>query len=302
MLLHYIFYILITGSFADVDPYLNNNVLRPQWGVNFKYNSVLHHNLAWMSIVTEIPLPPLNKFHFPDRNFTLDCDFNVTESKIGNLPTWQMKEDVRETMETYWFAPAWLRETCEHTQPVLSLLEKREQYYNQRLLNLVQNELYSPMPIPLSAGRKKRFAALAILALAGLVTLAVESISGYLQRKRNKAMARAMDTLHRSHRGTLNRLYKHEDDLLMYGTYSLNSTEEILSALKGLYTKQSSLERHITTLRDSHWPGLYMTSWWNVLSYGTELNYYIHTIYHKYPFLYTELIVQDLLNGIATLS
>ena len=55
--------------------------------------------------------------------------------------------------------------------------------------------------------RPKRFASVAIPAIAGLVTLAVESVSGYLQNRRNKAMAKAMDALHSAHRGLSNRLY-----------------------------------------------------------------------------------------------
>ena len=91
------------------------------------------------------------------------------------------------------------------------------------------------MPALGSAGRPKRFASMAIPAISGLVTLAVESVSGYLQNRRNKAMAKAMDTLHSAHRGLSNRLYRYEDDLLLYGTFSLNTTDEIIASLKGIY-------------------------------------------------------------------
>ena len=113
-----------------------------------------------------------------------------------------------------------------------------------------------------------------------------------------------MDALQKSNRGVLDKLYKHENDLLLYGTYSLKSTNEILSTLKGLYTRQSALENHMTNLSKDWWPGLYLSSWQAILHYGTELQYYLHTISEKYTFLYTELIehVRDLTKGIATLS
>ena len=98
---------------------------------------------------------------------------------------------------------------------------------------------------------------MAIPTIAYLVTLAVESISGYLQSKRNKAMAKAMDTLPANQKGLANRLYKYEDDLLFYGTFSLNSTEEILSSIQGIFLRQSSLEGHIRELHEQ-WPTLYL--------------------------------------------
>ena len=48
------------------------------------------------------------------------------------------------------------------------------------------NELKTAIPALESAGRTKRFVS-ALPAITGLVTLAVESINGYLQSRRNKA-------------------------------------------------------------------------------------------------------------------
>ena len=94
-----------------------------------------------------------------------------------------MRLNVKEMLKTYSFGPTWLRRICEHSQPILSLMQKRELYYKDKLLSLVQDDLYGTLPAPHPVGRNKRFAALVIPALAGLVTLAVESVSGYLQRK-----------------------------------------------------------------------------------------------------------------------
>ena len=80
-----------------------------------------------------------------------------------------------------------------------------------------------------------------ISAVTGLVTLAVEGISGYLQSKRNKAMANAMDALHRAQVENYDSLQQYKDDLLLYGSYSLNSTTDILNTLEGMYVNQASI-------------------------------------------------------------
>ena len=49
---------------ASIGPELNQNQPRFPWGVNFKYNGMLHHNLARVWIVTKIPLPKPNNFTF----------------------------------------------------------------------------------------------------------------------------------------------------------------------------------------------------------------------------------------------
>ena len=50
------------GSCLDIDPNLHYNQLRFPWGVNFKYNGQLHHNLARVWVVTKFNLPPIGKF------------------------------------------------------------------------------------------------------------------------------------------------------------------------------------------------------------------------------------------------
>ena len=77
--------------------------------------------------------------------------------------------------------------------------------------------------------------------MTGLVTLAIEAVGGYLQRKRNKAMATAMDTLHEVQLDTYDKLQRHRKDLLLYSTYSLKSTNAVLNTLQGMYTNQATL-------------------------------------------------------------
>ena len=215
---------------AEINPYLYENQLRFPWGVNFKYNGLLHHNLARVWIVTKFPLPPLNKFYFPSFNFHPQCDFNKSSSSSsvpdsgpfnGHLSTKghpsapaERKIGVR-TEELNWARP-WLRQVCEHSLPILSLIQKKDDFYRSKLQQLVEHDLYGNLLSHRSAGRSKRFAAIVVPAIAGLVTLAVESLSGYLQNKRHKAMAKAMDALQQNQRLTFNQLHRYKDDLLLF--------------------------------------------------------------------------------------
>ena len=139
--------------------------------------------------------------------------------------------------------------------------------------------------------------------MTGLVTLAVEGISGYLQDKRNKAMANAMDALHKAQTDTYGQLQRYKDDLTLYGSYSLKSTTDVLNSLEGMYRHQSSISEIITNLPDILWPVLYQSVGGHS-TYGTHLSIHAMTQTHKLDFLYDLLIerIQKLVKGIATLS
>ena len=99
-----------------------------------------------------------------------------------------------------------------------------------------------------------------------------------------------MDTLQQNQKLTFNQLHRYKDDLLLYGTYNLKSTESILDALQGLYHGQSSLERHITHIQDSDWPKVYLRCHTGLVSYVAELNFFLHSISNKLDFLYSTMI------------
>ena len=148
-----------------------------------------------------------------------------------------------------------LRQLCEDSLPLFSLIESREDYHRHKLLELVEQDLYGTLQIYRTNGqRSRRFTSLVISAVTGLVTLAVEGISGYLQNKRNKAMANAMDALHKAQTDQYNTLRWYKDDLLLYGTYSLNSTLGVLDTLEGMQLNQASLSDTISNLPSGEWP------------------------------------------------
>ena len=95
----------------------------------------------------------------------------------------------QSSIDLNWARP-WLRHVCENSLPILSLVQRKDNFYRSKLQHLVEHDLYGNLLSHRSAGRSKRFAAIVIPAIAGLVTLAVESLSGYLQNRRQKPWQR----------------------------------------------------------------------------------------------------------------
>ena len=283
----------------EIDPLLHQNQLRFPWGINFKYHGKLHHNLARVWVVTKFNLPPREKFNLPPADIEPDCEFNY----MSNLTQKNISSKYRKAADTFPYVRPRLASLCMDSKPLFHLMATREKFLRETLLSLVEKDLYQPLIQYRSPGRSKRFASLAISAVTGLVTLAVEGISGYLQDKRNKAMANAMDALHKAQADTYDQLQRYKDDLTLYGTYSLKSTTDVLDSLEGMLAHQSSLSEIITNLPSIMWPLLYQ-SWGGHTTYGTHLALHAMTQSHKLDFLYELLInkIQSLVKGIATLS
>ena len=221
---------LAMAAFAtsvEIDPNLHHNQLRFPWGVNFKYHGQLHHNLARMWVVMKFTIPPLNKFHFPSVKVTPDCDFNISKHAYERGGS-----QLRKVTRQYGKVPTLLRAICKQSLPMFSLFEKREEFNRKKLLQLVEEDLYGTLKAYRFPNRSKRFAGMVISAVTGLVTLAIEGISGYLQSKRNKAMANAMDALQGAQIDMFDKLQRYKQDLLLYGTYSLKSTNAVSTHCK----------------------------------------------------------------------
>ena len=296
MLLFKLFTIVATifqvtrSTTVTTNPGIHENKIRFPWGVNFKYNGILNHNLGRVWVVTKIPLPKISDFEFPEINFEPDCDFD-----IGS-------ETDHAWTDKYYPLKSWLTQACEDARPLIHLLKAKEKFYRNEVHRIMENELYSAIPDLESAGRQKRFVTL-IPAIAGVVTLAVESIGSFLQHRRNKAMAKAMDALHKSQVNGNNRLNRYRDDMLMYGQFSLNGTEEITNSLRDMYEHQSNIEDYMRNLT-TEWPRWYLSDPAGISYYTSHLSVYIQTLNEKYNIMYRELLdnLHRIITGVAKLS
>ena len=212
---------------ATFSPDIKQNELRFPYGTNFKYNGILHHNMARVWIVTKFPLPKFVDLDLTERVLEPDCNFAVTKHHVEGV--WA---------ERYSYLTVWMHQICKSLRPHVKLIQEKEKYYKNELKQLLDEDISHAIPALGSAGRTKRFAAALIPAIAGLVTSAVESVSGYLQNKRNRNIAAAVNALSRENGHIKNQLNRHDEDLLLYGEFNMNSTEELVETLQEMYSRQ----------------------------------------------------------------
>ena len=78
LLIYFLLNILAHGEGATFSPDVKQNELRFPYGVNFKYNGILHHNMARVWIVTKFQIPKFEDLLFKEHDFMPECDFSIT--------------------------------------------------------------------------------------------------------------------------------------------------------------------------------------------------------------------------------
>ena len=87
---------------------------------------------------------------------------------------------------------------------------------------------------PACSFRIKRGFTAFVPALAGLATIAVESIGSFLQKKRNTTLSKGLNAIKSDQSLAWNSIKQLEDDFLLYGKYNLDSLEKIIHTVNHL--------------------------------------------------------------------
>ena len=98
---------MISASQIQMPQELYMNRLNMSFGINYKYNGLLHHNLERVWVVTKIAIPKLEDAHFPDINFDPDCKFT---RKLNNARQAAKYE---------------IQSICKSMKPLISLLKQK---------------------------------------------------------------------------------------------------------------------------------------------------------------------------------
>ena len=114
---------LISASQIQMPQELYMNRLNMSFGINYKFNGLLHHNLQRVWVVTKIAIPKLEDRHFPDINFDPDCKFT---RKLNNA---------RET------AKYEIQSICKSMKPLIRLLKQKEMHYENAIKALLKEEI-----------------------------------------------------------------------------------------------------------------------------------------------------------------
>ena len=136
---------------------------------------------------------------------------------------------------------------------------------SQRFLHMILEEGEVPDPV-----YKKKAAPALIPALAGLATIAVESLNSFLLKKQNKAMASGLSALKHDQTLAWNSLRQLETDFLLYGKYNVEKLQDIVKTINSLRNRTLSIRKA------SHWPGY---AHFTGCTYGTRCHWKddIHT-------------------------
>ena len=226
------------GSQLQISSDLFLNKLNMSYGINYKYNGLLHHNIHRVWIFTKVVLPKLKDVKFPDINFDPECKF-VDHLKNSMAASKHVNS---------------IRSICKSMKPIVTLLKQKELYYESAIKGILKEEipwsLYGSghshtgraFQDPVSAGQrfshstmrettvcKKKALSALFPAIAGLATIAVESLNSFLQRKRNKAMASGMMAIRQDQSLAWNSLKQLQNDFLLYGKYNVAQVQDIVS-------------------------------------------------------------------------
>ena len=275
-LLQYLFFRqFLLGSVIgepQIAPELFLNKLNISYGINYKYNGQLNHNIDRVWVVTKIKIPIYEEIKFPNISFDPECRF-LDPLRNGNTEA---------NIES-------IKQICRDSTPLINLFRYKENY-KQRLIQQSLNEdltlalkgtrlrhrrstIYSRVPtsnesfvqnssdhfgqesnsedqllkflgtsLPPRSLKIKRGLSAFIPALADLATIAVESIGSFLQKKRNQALKRGLGAIKLDQLLTWNSIKQLEDDYLLYGKYNLDSLEKIIHTVNHLGDRVHRME------------------------------------------------------------
>ena len=153
--------------------------------------------------------------------------------------------------------------------------------------------------------RKKRgILGIALPFVGKLATIAIEALGSHLQRKRRRALAKALEKMQSNQFLTKNQLFKIKQDFLMFGDYEVQTTDGMIKLLRNLNNRTVNLEAMLTG-KDSRLASLYL----NLNLRGTQVfahqvNMYVHAMKERYLRVPENLIneLRLLLRSIAILS
>ena len=106
----------------QIAPELFLNRLNISYGINYKYNGQLNHNIDRVWVVTKIKIPKYEEIKFPNISFDPECKF--LES-LNNGNTYRYIQSIRQL--------------CRDSAPLINLFQYKENY-KQRLIQQLLNE------------------------------------------------------------------------------------------------------------------------------------------------------------------
>ena len=267
-ILHYLLFLqFLLGSVIgkpQIAPELFLNRLNISYGINYKYSGQLNHNIDRVWVVTKIKIPKYEEIKFPNISFDSECKF-LDSLNNGNtyrhvesikqlcrdsaplINLFQYKENYKQrliqqllnedlTLVLKGIRLKYRRSTIHSRVPKSneSFVHTSSDQFGQRTDSTNQLSNSSSTSLPSHSFRTKRGFTAFIPALAGLATIAVESIGSFLQKKCNAALSKGLNAIKSDQSLAWNSIKQLEGDFLLYGKYNLDSLEKIIHTVNHL--------------------------------------------------------------------
>ena len=329
--MYYFLFLLLwyTVKGHDFTPEAFKNHLHFGYGINFKFNGQLHHNLDRVWVVHRVTLPTVR-----------DID---KVPPVPDPPECPPKSNfVRHNAQTLEKKNV-ITDLCKLAQPYFKLINKQAMHHRQQVHRMIIEDLYhalhelapvsyipiqrryptkralypptvetinktSPLKDKIPRSRSKRFSwamvgSMALPALKSIAALAVENLGSWLQRKRNRALQTAINELDQKQLLTRNHMHQLAEDFLLYGDYDVSSSESILNMFSQIQNKTSVLESWLRG-HDKIMAKAYITTDSGPVVYSHQLQLYLSSLREKYVKLFDTLVeeIELLLRGVAVLS
>ena len=272
----------------DIAPKLYQNHLKPEWGINFKYNGEVHHNLDRVWIVTKLQVPTFDVDEFGQVDFDTNCTF---------------LEEVRYNPSKPNMEQRLVRRYCLAFSPEIMMIKAKEENLRNQLKNLVEIDLPHALPVTTNQRQKKSITA-AISAVTGIVTLAVEAISSHLKNKRLKAVENGLKALKESDQLQENQLHQFEKEFMMYGKYNLETAKGIVDVLESYDDRVRSLESLVSGHDKNYYKDIFLAKIANPYLYPIKMSAYVGIMRERHNTLMEQLVreLEQIIAAIAQLS
>ena len=322
------------------DAELSQNQLKFGYGINFKFNGEVHNNLDRVWVVQRFNLPrELDKHFAKGLQFGLNCNYTGLDRILKSHPGSErrlnlLKEICKQTVpllhnmaqgafQYKQILRKLINSDLYHALHGLSVVEELRYKRHVKIKNNSSNfddqnsqfALQAEANVEYGHGipsttesttvktRQKR-GFLAFLPLIGkIATIAVEALGSHLQKKRKRAMVKAVTEMQNNQFLTRNELYHLEKDFLMYGEYNVRSTDGIIRMLSNLTNRTPFLENmlngKVRGIMDK-----YLKENTGYEIYSHQINLYVQAMRERYLRMPENLIneLRLLLRSIATLS
>ena len=217
------------------DPLIAKNHLKFGFGTNFKYHGNLTHNLDRVWVVTAVEIP----------NFEERAKLDINPSGICRRMYGDLTSGIHADRGdgVMWPLRNLLQAYCNSFSHSYSMRKPHINHINSLVDNSI-NDLKTALPECFERSgtsatstypRHKR--GIWGLLAGGLVTLATETVSWFIRRKRDKAVNKAIQRIDHNTQVTKGHVNQIDKDFAMYGKFDIETQKKILGELKRLDTK-----------------------------------------------------------------